>query len=108
MIARGAIKNPWVFQSYLNWEEKNQSTTTSATSCSTIVDVTAIPLPEYFPIASEIEAAITRYNFWNANAETKSKFSEFHGRNFKRLKLDCLSSGGIKSSVEYPRNQHML
>lgn len=94
MIARGAIKNPWVFQSYLNLGESNSNTTD--------------PPAEYLPTKLDIDSAVAQYKFWNTNVMTKSKFTEFHFRNFERLKLESSTGGKACRSVEYPKNQHML
>lgn len=92
MLARGAIKNPWVFRDIIS--------TLNDKSASTSLPIS--PSPE------EVEAEEAKYLAFAANRDTKSKYTDFHSLNFKRL-LNVARAGSSGADIPFnvPRNIHL-
>jgi hypothetical protein len=70
MLARAAIRNPWVFRDFLP---------------GAIADASAsFDGGRYWPSAAEVDAAAAAYAATAAVHGTKPKFVAFHARNFER------------------------
>jgi tRNA-dihydrouridine synthase B len=104
MIARGAINNPWIFKTMSKEFGGN---------------VDGECKDDYWPTEADINSAIENYDQWSARTGTKSKFREFHMKNFSRLLIEAKNKnekGNIRRSLLgdssdqfffYPKNQHI-
>ncbi|KAJ1402039.1 hypothetical protein B484DRAFT_457864 [Ochromonadaceae sp. CCMP2298] len=90
MIARGAIRNPWIFRDIrMHGEDSGNSGA---------------------PTEEEVHAALQAYLLWAGRAETKHKFTDFHVANFARLAAAARAGvSGCTSSAPFsiPKNNHM-
>jgi tRNA-dihydrouridine synthase B len=86
MIARAAIRNPWVFEHFNNE-----------------IDASAA---ERWPTASEVRAAMKEYSDIASKYNTKPKFVKFHEENFKRL-LKAAETGDTNQPFRSPKTIHL-
>jgi tRNA-dihydrouridine synthase B len=107
MIARGAIRNPWIFRDILRREasiidniSNSDSTSDSSSGASTY------SLPPLAPSVQEVNAAAAVYHACAQERDTKSKYSDFHIINFKRL-LSIAKTGKEDVPFHVPKNQHI-
>lgn len=94
MIARGAIKNPWIFKDIANIIKTGADISFASQS-----GITAVPTIQ------EVEMAERAYMNCARLRDTKAKYVDFHSINFRRLKQVASGKGGIP--FEIPRNQHI-
>ena len=88
MIARAAIRNPWVFRQFSSYRDTPGM---------------------YEPTVDEVVAAKREYTNWSAICGTKAKYSLFHQNNFERLESSA-KSGMFMSRVlnaRIPKNTHI-
>jgi tRNA-dihydrouridine synthase B len=100
MIARGAIRNPWIFR---NIRTQLDSFSSSATGVPPEIEKQLIDDP---PSIDEIKLAIESYKKWTSALEFKQKFIDFHDRNFHRI-LRNVQEGNEVIQFQYPRNVHI-
>jgi tRNA-dihydrouridine synthase len=86
MIARAAIRNPWVFEHFNNE-----------------IDASAA---ERWPTADEVRAAMKEYSDIASKYNTKPKFVKFHEENFKRL-LKAAETGDTNQPFRSPKTIHL-
>jgi tRNA-dihydrouridine synthase B len=85
MIAREAIRNPWVFRQF-----------PGGGSIATA------------PSRQDITHAQTQYNTWSDRYPGKPKYGAFHSSNFSRLSVPRTECSSDSDTGLFPRNQHML
>lgn len=101
MIARGAIKNPWVFRDIKSALEcRNGDEYKPQPDVRSHVSI--------FPTAPEVQIALSNYLHTCQLAGTKEKYVKFHQNNFKRLLNTArLGEGASTIPFEIPRNIHI-
>lgn len=102
MIARGAIKNPWVFADIKRAAEEINAHVSSVHSASDYPEIVTVS-----PSLCDVERAEASYMKMAEEYCTKSKYVDFHTSNFRRLKQ--MASGVSVDSIPFsvPRNQHI-
>jgi tRNA-dihydrouridine synthase len=93
MIARAAIKNPWIFQDFCV-----SATTDSGNSAG--------GSSHYWPTQDEVIVARDKYRLQADMYHTKEKFVKFHEANFGRLS-SIAKSGDRSLKVHTPNTIHM-
>ena len=93
MLARAAIRNPWVFRDFV--AETATNTTGSVWDGG-----------RYWPTVDEVDAALADYRAAVREFAGKPKFAAFHERNFARLRR-VASTGDRSLVVESPATIHL-
>ena len=114
MVARGAIRNPWIFGglSALHLEEDAIEGDCPHRSPPLLGSLPPNPsspasyTSEYWPTLEEISAAETEYFESVARSNSKQKYVDFHTSNFQRLK-NCVRTGNRSQRVGSPRTVHL-
>lgn len=110
MIARGAIRNPWVFRDIITRLTASSSPSQSPPPAMNAVDSRSIPPIDRNvdkpPTIDDINWAIEAYKKWVSTTELKQKFIDFHNKNFDRI-LKNAQAGNELIPFNYPRNVHI-
>jgi tRNA-dihydrouridine synthase len=102
MIARAAIRNPWIFK-YLN---DSARTLESIDNSISKIDKQQVFDAIAWPSVKEVEDAQRDYLQWVKENNTKPKYAKFHELNFQRLKHVSQSRQfGVK--VVNPKTIHL-
>lgn len=102
MIARAAIRNPWIFTGF---------SCTNAECSDTTEDGSQMPnfnlnAEEPWPTMEQVDAAEAQYFESVRLSESKEKFSKFHRMNFERLR-NCVRTGNKSLLVGSPKTIHL-
>ena len=92
MLARAAIRNPWVFRDFLPGAAAPASANWDG--------------GRHWPTVAEVDAAAAAYAATAAAASTKPKFVAFHERNFERLRR-VAATGDRSLAVDSPATIHL-
>ena len=107
MVARAAIRNPWIFSKLSTLSPFQSQGDDSGSLDSNKIELAHIELyEEYWPSIEEIGQAEAEYFESVARSGSKQKFANFHKTNFQRLK-DCANSGNRSLLVRSPRTIHL-
>ena len=98
MIARAAIRNPWIFNDFLSSHDRILSIRDK--------EFNANPLREYWPSVEELSIAENQYFEYVKLSNSKQKYIDFHRNNFQRLRNSILS-GNRSQLVGSPRTIHL-
>lgn len=90
MVARGAIRNPWIFNDLRN-AVQGLSGASSMAAPSTLPPIASASDSERWPTVSEVDAATTAYFARARQHATRDKYTEFHRQNFARLRAAAMS-----------------
>lgn len=108
MIARAAIRNPWIFSGFSSTHAEHSD---SNNSLGTSDSPHASPnfnfnTEEHWPTMEQVEAAESQYFESVKLSESKEKFSKFHRINFERLR-SSVRTGNKSLSVGSPKTIHL-
>ena len=107
MVARAAIRNPWIFSKLSTLSPfQNQSNDSETQDINDIEFAHADISEEYWPSIEEVVQAEAEYFESVARSGSKLKFANFHRTNFQRLK-DSVNSGNRNLLVRSPRTIHL-
>jgi tRNA-dihydrouridine synthase len=115
MIARAAIRNPWIFSQFLSSDCSNPNNLTAVTADGEGVQgqgsdspfsLPSDPSEEYWPSMDQLKAAESEYFKSAEESSSKQKFVDFHRRNFERLR-SCVRTGNRSAPVGSPRTIHL-
>lgn len=119
MVARAAIRNPWIFSEFSSSNNKNPDDQTVAVhddetmhsqnsdpSSSSSLSLPSRPFEEYWPSMDELIAAESEYFQCVEESNSKLKFVNFHRKNFERLK-SAVRTGNRNAPVGSPRTIHL-
>ena len=107
MVARAAIRNPWIFSKLSTLSPfQNQSNDSETQDINDIEFAHADISEEYWPSIEEVVQAEAEYFESVARSGSKLKFANFHRTNFQRLK-DSANSGNRNLLVRSPRTIHL-
>lgn len=122
MVARAAIRNPWIFSQFALSNNKNhpddqavavrddeamQSLNSDpSSSSSSSLSLPSGPLEEYWPTMDQLIAAESEYFKSVEESNSKLKFINFHRKNFERLK-SAVRTGNRNAPVGSPRTIHL-
>ena len=107
MVARAAIRNPWIFSKLSTLSPfQNQSNDSETQDINDIEFAHADISEEYWPSIEEVVQAEAEYFESVAKSGSKLKFANFHRTNFQRLK-DSVNSGNRNLLVRSPRTIHL-
>lgn len=95
MIARAAIRNPWIFRHFNTHE--NTSNQVQQNEIDT----------EYWPTVEEVQHEISLYSKISNINSSKSKYVTFHENNFRRL-LTIAQTGNTDLPTINPRTIHFV
>ncbi len=101
MLARAAIRNPWVFRDFVQGAAHAGDGASSSAAAAASWDG-----GRYWPTDAEVDDAAAQYSATAAALCSKPKFVAFHERNFARLKR-VASSGDRSIAVESPATIHL-
>ena len=94
MVARGAIRNPWSLMDFA---------TNDITSSTASIGHTT------WPTLDQVRSAQAQYESWASHCKTKAKFTQYHAKNFERLKNVAKSSNSPSDTpFSVPFNAHMF
>lgn len=112
MIARAAIRNPWIFRQFPLSAPKDCSGLMGGEAGPNrnldldLEPVSCGPSEEYWPSMDQLKAAESEYFDSIKISNSKQKYVDFHRRNFERLKT-CLRTGNRSAPVGSPRTIHL-
>jgi tRNA-dihydrouridine synthase len=122
MIARAAIRNPWIFSQFSSSSGKNHYDLTGPRAgneaegmqgqgndslCpSSSLSLPLEPVEEYWPSMDQLKAAESEYFKSVEESNSKQKYVDFHRKNFERLK-SCVRTGNRSVPVGSPRTIHL-
>lgn len=108
MIARAAIKNPWVFKDFARMgSRQSQGRNDEPDPEGTRPEVTnAVTNQESWPTVDQVNEAMDNYSTTATEWKTKEKFVNFHLENFKRLHRVALT-GNKTLKVLTPNTMHL-
>ena len=98
MIARAAIRNPWVFNGFSSSHDRILSNRDRGQNEN--------PSEDYWPTIEELTIAEKQYFEYVKLSNSKQKFIDFHRNNFQRLRNSILS-GNRSQLVGSPRTIHL-
>ena len=98
MIARAAIRNPWVFNGFSSSHDRILSNRDDEKNANLS--------GEYWPTIEEITIAEKQYYDYVKLSNSKQKYIDFHKNNFQRLRNSILS-GNRSQLVGSPRTIHL-
>ena len=107
MVARAAIRNPWIFSKLSTLSPFQSQRNDSETQDINDIEFAHADISEeYWPSIEEVVQAEAEYFESVARSGSKLKFANFHKTNFQRLK-DCVNSGNRNLLVRSPRTIHL-
>ena len=106
MIARGAIRNPWIFSRFPSFSTAMNPLADNLEKSNPGDLFSLDSSPEYWPSLEEVTVAEAEYFQSAAQSNSKQKYANFHKINFQRLK-NCIKTGNRNQLVGSPRTIHL-
>lgn len=107
MVARAAIRNPWIFRSLSSLSISDVQDESNNRLRDSEIGRPHVQLSaEHWPSFQEIVEAEVGYFKSVARSNSKQKFANFHKMNFQRIK-NCVESGNLNQLVRSPRTIHL-
>jgi tRNA-dihydrouridine synthase B len=107
MIARAAIRNPWIFNGFTSSHDRILSIENDEINEKNEINEKYENLPgDYWPNEIELKTAEKQYFEYVKLSNSKQKYVNFHRSNFQRLRNSILS-GNRSEPVGSPRTIHL-
>jgi tRNA-dihydrouridine synthase len=107
MIARAAIRNPWIFNEFTSSHDQILSVQNEEINKINEKNEINENLPgDYWPNEIELKIAEKQYFEYVKLSNSKQKYVDFHRSNFQRLR-NSIVSGNRSAPVGSPRTIHL-